>query len=172
MNDKQKESLFQKLFVDNRDRIYRLTLLYCREMQDRQDLLQDIFYQIWRSLDSFRNESQIDTWVYRIAINTGINSCRRHRTRNRWREKWREDVELAEPVSQPDPTDEEIQRLYSCIQQLSPVDQTLVHLYLERLSNEKIAEILAISEINVRVRVHRIKQRIKTIWENEYGPME
>ena len=172
MNDADKDTFFQRLFAENRDRVYRLTWLYCSTEPDRQDLFQDIFCQVWRALDSFRAEAKIETWVYRIAINTGINACRRQKSRRqRFDESKTTQLEqiAAEPSIDIEP---DLQKLYACIRQLSRVDQTLIHLYLERLSAAEIAQVLAITPVNVRVRVHRIKNQIKNIWEKAYGPME
>ena len=64
-------------------------------------------------------------------------------------------------------TDQAIERLYDCIDQLLPLEKTLVSLYLEDLSTEQMSEVVGISEGNVRVKLHRIKKKLKEMMEGE-----
>ena len=64
----------------------------------------------------------------------------------------------------------DVQRLYACVERLPYVDRTLVSLYLEDLSTKEMADILSISEVNVRVKLHRIKKTLREMWkEVEHG---
>jgi RNA polymerase sigma-70 factor (ECF subfamily) len=64
-------------------------------------------------------------------------------------------------------TEHAVSRLYDCINQLLPLEKTLVSLYLEDLSTEQMSEVVGISEGNVRVKLHRIKKRLKEIMEGD-----
>ena len=64
----------------------------------------------------------------------------------------------------------DLSHLYECIQQLPDLDKTLVSLFLEDASSKEIADVMGISEINVRVKLHRIKKSLKQLWEKtDYG---
>ena len=68
----EKEQIFTKLFVENRDKVYRLCNAYLNDKNVLDDLFQDIMINIWNNLHSFRQEAKISTWIYRIAVNTAL----------------------------------------------------------------------------------------------------
>lgn len=61
----------------------------------------------------------------------------------------------------------DVERLYKCIDRLSLADRTLVSLYLEELTTKEMADILGISEANVRVKLHRTKKTLREMWEEK-----
>ena len=70
---------FIKIIQENEGLIYKVTKVYSYGKEDGQDLYQEIVYQLWKSFSSFRNESKISTWMYRIALNTAISDLRRQK---------------------------------------------------------------------------------------------
>ncbi|MGO2358861.1 MAG: RNA polymerase sigma factor [Mesonia sp.] len=67
-----KEHYFTQVYEQNKDKIYRLCLGFTGNACDANDLRQEILIKIWNNLNSFKGESQISTWIYRIATNTAI----------------------------------------------------------------------------------------------------
>lgn len=165
-----RETHFQSVLVANQDRIYRICCCYIRDENERQDVFQDIWLQVWKNLDSFGNRSAISTWIYRIAVNVCLGHMRLAQRRDRL--FTRGDVNAADPASaglpaidHPREMASDLCRLYECIHRLPDLDKTLVSLFLEDANSKEIAEVLGISEANVRVKLHRIKKSLKQLWE-------
>ncbi len=165
-----RETHFQSVLVANQDRIYRICCCYIRDANERQDVFQDIWLQVWKNLDAFGNRSAISTWIYRIAVNVCLGHLRLAQRRGRL--FTHDDVDAASPVSTGLPAIDssremasDLRRLYACIHRLPDLDKTLISLFLEDASSKEIAEVLGISEANVRVKLHRIKKSLKQLWE-------
>ena len=162
-NDKQ---LFEKLFRANRDRVFRLCCLYTGDTDQRKDLMQDIFIRVWENLSSYRGEAAMSTWIYRIALNTcltHVRSLKRGLQTRLMPDGF--DVLETEPPAGTEPS---IEHLIRCINLLEPSERTIIGLYLEDLPQREIADILGISEANVRVKIHRIKQRLSDIAAEQF----
>jgi len=133
-----------------------------------------VLIHLWKSLDGFRGESNLGTWMYRVAVNTCLGWLRHEKRRSRLLERAREEQPAAVPVmgtgSETNP-DEAVRRLYACVARLAPVDRLLVSLYLEEMPSAEIGAVLGISEGNVRVKLHRIKNQLREMMEKEnYEP--
>lgn len=163
----EKEVQFTDIVKSHRDRIYRICCCYVGDGEARKDVFQQVLINIWGSLDSFEHRASIGTWIYRIAINTCLGYLRSEKRRKRVFE----DQAVIDPDTVGDPGDdeashrreEEVQRLYDCVMQLEPVNRALISLYLEDVSTQEMADILGISEGNVRVKLHRVKNHLKTL---------
>ena len=79
----QNTDAFVALIKENQGLIYKVTKLYTNSKEDAEDLYQDIVYQLWKSLGTFRNESKISTWIYRIALNASITHLRKEKIKGR-----------------------------------------------------------------------------------------
>lgn len=167
-----KEARFRAAIEENKDRIYRICCCYVSAEDERKDVYQNVLINIWRSLDRFEGKSGIGTWIYRITV----NSCLGHlRTEQRRRKMFENDpgidARIAPEADRPlegMETSSDVQRLYACIDKLRPVERALVSLYLEEIDAREMAQILGISETNVRVKLHRIKKALREMWEEEY----
>lgn len=156
---------FEELFRSNRDRVYRLCCLYTPDAEQRQDLIQEIFIRVWENMGTFRGESAISTWIYRIALNT----CLTHVASLKKEAKARKGFSEADFGDLECKMEQEAQlgQLIRCINKLEPADRTIIGLYLEDLSHREIGEIIGISEANARVKIHRIKQRLSEMVANK-----
>jgi RNA polymerase sigma-70 factor (ECF subfamily) len=162
---REKEKTFLDVYESNKDRIYRICHYYVSREDLVHDLFQEIFTNVWKNLDNFRGEASVNTWIYRIAINTSINFTRllKRESRNRL---FNEDSRHHNPVDQDDPGDEieaKIRLLHRSIEQLSVAERTIISLVIEDLSYREISEICSITEGALRVRIHRIKKKLKLI---------
>ena len=156
----EKEKLFEEVFEENRDRIYRLCYTSINNKSDVEDLFQEVMINVWRSLNDFRHESKISTWIYRIAVNTALLFNKRFKTRsNRFINFG--PAELDESHSSDEPLqigkDEDLKRLHEAISKLNKQDRIIIGLYLEDMSYGEIAEIVGISVNYVGVKISRIK---------------
>jgi len=150
--------LFEEIFRKNRDRVFRLCCMYSGDEDLRKDLMQDIFIRVWENMESFRGEAAMSTWIYRIALNTcltHVRTIKRSLKVNPLPDKF----DLADIETNRD-EEKSLDFFIHSVNQLPSFDRTLISLYLEDLSGKEIAEITGISEANVRVKIHRIKERL------------
>jgi RNA polymerase sigma-70 factor (ECF subfamily) len=135
--------------------------MYCDTADDRRDLFQEVVLQLWRGYPSFKEQSKITTWMYRVALNTAITGLRKRKRRPNHL-----DLETAEHVPMPQgnvDAPEEVQFLYKAITQLSEVERAITMLYLEEHSYDEIAEIIGITANNVGVKINRIKVKLRKL---------
>lgn len=151
------ETQFLSLISEHQGIIHKICRLYRDSREDREDLFQEITFQLWKSFPSFKWQAQVSTWIYRVALNTAIASFR----------KKRPDITFASEV--PDlaehlPNEELIirsERLFAAMKQLNDSEKAIIALYLEELSYQQIAEITGINENYVGVKLNRIKNKIQ-----------
>jgi len=160
----RKEEKFKQIVADNKARITRISRYYAPSAEDWQDIFREILINIWKSLESFRGESSVDTWVYRIAVNTSLSFAGQHYRRM----KLNVDINDPDIVSRlVDDSDEDISRekvsqdLQIQLNQLGVIDKAIMGLVLDDLSSREISEIIGITEPNVRVKIHRIKESLR-----------
>ncbi|VXB83917.1 RNA polymerase subunit sigma-24 [Flavobacterium sp. 9AF] len=153
-----KNKLFESLFSDYKEKIYRLCYSYSNDNDTAKDLLQESFSKVWTHLDTFQNKSEYSTWIYRIAVNTCLNYLRS--TKNK-RVEFRD--ALPEMREEEIDVETQINHLYIAIKELEEIDRLLISMVLDDISYKEIGTILGISENNVGVKVHRIKKQLKDI---------
>src|SRR6476620_9611200 len=163
MADKKLEAVFQDWLVQHVVTVLKVAREYARTAEDCQDLAQEILLQMWRSVQLFEGRASASTWVYRVALNTGL-SWRRKERRRQARQRPLLEVEDLSAASPDSPQRlsqrEEVERLYAAIRQLPEADVALVLLYLDDLSYRQMAEVLGISESNVGVKLNRAKHTL------------
>ncbi|MBN8650769.1 MAG: RNA polymerase sigma factor [Cytophagales bacterium] len=153
---------FESIYKEYWSKIYRLCMAYVNDAGWAQDLAQDTFVIVWQQLASFRNESSIGTWIFRIAT----NNCLRQLERQKRNVKQELPLNLAE--EKPVDIEPQIQLLYRFIGELPELDRIIISLELEEVKQAEIAQIVGVSESNVRVKIHRIKERLTKRF-NEHG---
>jgi RNA polymerase sigma-70 factor (ECF subfamily) len=167
----QKEELFRKALGENEGRIFRICRYYFSDADERNDAFQESLIRIWEKLGSFRNESRLNTWIYRVVVNTCLTSIRKEKRRRGLFENSSRMDSLQ--LSDPHPSDlertgeQKIQFFNSFMEQLGTLDRMLVSLYLEEFDTREMAEVTGLSESNVRVKIHRIKEQIIKEWEEK-----
>jgi RNA polymerase sigma-70 factor, ECF subfamily len=139
--------------------LHKVSLVYFKNKSDREDNLQEIIYQLWKSYPSIRKHKSIGSWIYAVSINTSIS-----RVKNVARIEFRETVpeildrsDLIDNISKKD----SLQLLLNAIYNLDEVDKSIMLLYLEEKSYDEIADIIGISKSNVGVRINRAKETLK-----------
>ena len=147
---------FRRLIEKNRHKIQRIARNYTFNGQ-YDDLAQEIHLQIWRSMASFNGQSSIDTWLYRIAINTAI-TFQRSEIRERKGKALTEQVKSQAKASDGQSADEILSLFAS---QLNSVEIAILSMYIEGLSSSQMAEVLGVKANAVKVRVSRIKQKFE-----------
>jgi len=161
---KNKEEKFRKIVEENEHKIAGICRYYSVNAEDMKDVYQEVLINIWKSLDTFRGEAKLSTWIYRIAVNTSIGFARKEIRRQKiFLDQKDVNLQKSLDVEQNNEKDKEIlfQTLENQINQLSILDKIIVTLMLESVSYKEIASIVGLSEPNVRVKIHRIKNELK-----------
>ncbi len=143
--------------------IHKIAFAYCRDATDREDVVQEIAVQLWRSRERYDPRFKETTWIYRIALNVAISFHRRER---RHRER-RVPLEAHPITIAPSAPPEELQRLLRRLDDLPPLDRALVLLWLDGNDHASIAEVLGLSVSNVGTKLHRIKERLRAALARE-----
>jgi len=139
--------------------IHKLCRLYRDSLEDREDLFQEIVFQLWKSYPNYKGEAKISTWIYRIALNTAIASFRKKSTTINYSPELPDFAE----EQQGDEVELRQERLFAVLKLLDDSEKALIALYFEELSYSEIAEITGINENYVGVKLNRIKAKIKTL---------
>ena len=151
-----KEKQFEELVKQYKRTIYSVCYMFSRDNEEINDLFQEILVRLWLGFDQFEQRSSLSTWVYRIALNTAINSDKRAKRRP-------QTVPLSTDIDPYDPQDssfEQVRQLYALINQLDVMDRGLVLLWLEGIGYDEIAAIMGITVANVGIKLHRIKEKL------------
>ena len=163
MKEKTKQD-FVELVQKHLNIIYKICHVY-GSSNGTEDLKQEIIYQLWKSFPSFRGESKFTTWMYRVALNTALFELRKHQNTFTRIEKVEhlltdDSEETVEKVTQ-------IEQLYAHIASLNEIDRGITLLYLEKFSYREIADITGMTEKNVGIRLFRIKNKLKAMFNNQ-----
>lgn len=145
---------FEDIYKTYWDRIFRLCMGFVNDYDIAQDLAQETFIIVWQKLETFRNESGIGTWIFRIAS----NNCLRQMERQKRFPKSPLPLHLTEEKQYS--LEPQIQFLYKCIAELPETDRIIISLELEDVKQSEIAKIVGLSETNTRVKIHRIKEKL------------
>lgn len=138
--------------------LYKVAFVYCAHPDDRQDLVQEMIIQLWRSFPRYDAHYRFSTWMYRIAVNTAISFARSERRRSRPLLPLDEELTAGLLTA---PESEQLWELRQAIDGLDSFDKALVLLALEGHPHEEIGDILGISTSNVGTRLSRIRQRLR-----------
>lgn len=152
------EQEFSKMVKTHKSTIYTVCYMFSNDEDEVADLFQETLIRIWRGLPSFNGESDIKTWIYRIALNTCISIDKK--------KKRRTETELSMDINlftDNDRETEQINILHKRISRLLPLDRAIVLLWLEDISYEEIGAIVGISSKNVSVRLVRIREQLKAM---------
>lgn len=165
---REKEQEFLNRIETHKGILYKVSKMYMDNSDDQQDLFQEIVCQLWKSYESFRNESQFSTWMYRVAVNTAIVFLKKEKRK----------VDKYEIVSENVKDDEgdshikesQLDHFYKAVQKLEKIDKAIIFYQLEGFSHKEIGENLGISEGNARVKLNRAKEKLKEIIKKQgYG---
>lgn len=154
MEDKEKE--FARIVKEHKRRIYTVCYMFSKDADQVADLFQEILINMWKGFSSFRGESSISTWIWRVSLNTCINTSKKGRRL--------ETIPLNVNINPYEDVDEEamqVRQLYDRINRLGLVDRSIILLWLENLSYEEIGAIMGISVKNVSVKLVRIREKLK-----------
>ena len=160
--NKDLEHKFVTELEGNQNIVHKVCSLYTNDRDSHNDLFQEITIQLWKAYPKFRGEAKFSTWMYRVALNTAITLYRKSKKRVNTQDY--ESVIFKIKAEEYDESEEQqLMLMYKAIKQLGDIDKALVFLYLEDKDYSEISETLGISEVNARVKMNRIKNKLRNI---------
>jgi RNA polymerase sigma-70 factor (ECF subfamily) len=128
---------------------------------DRADLLQEVLLAVWKAAPAYRGEAKVTTFLYRVSHNAALLWARGERNHRRRIVSAAENAQRAQRAqAAPEPR---LAAVYEAIRQLSPVDRSLVLLWLDELAYREIAAVLGLSESNIGVKLNGIKNHLAAL---------
>lgn len=161
MKKERDQEIFLQRIKENKGIILKISNVYCSNSSCREDLNQEIIYQLWRSFQHFEETYRFSTWMYRVALNVAITFYRKEKKEKEIIRITDHQFEHSDLLEENTETDENINLLLQFIHELKELDRALMILYLETKTYQEIAEILGLSETNVASKISRIKEKIK-----------
>ncbi|OQD42636.1 RNA polymerase sigma factor [Croceivirga radicis] len=159
---KNLEHQFVTELENNQNIVHKVCTLYTHDRESHNDLFQEITIQLWKAYPKFRGEAKFSTWMYRVALNTAITLYRKSKKKVKTQDF--DSVLFKIKAQEYDDTEEQqLKLMYNAIKELGDIEKALVFLYLEDKNYAEIAETLGISEVNARVKMNRVKNKLRTI---------
>jgi RNA polymerase sigma-70 factor (ECF subfamily) len=162
MTDFRQKDRFLNILEKNIGIIIKIARAYANTIHDKEDLINDITLELWKSFGQFKGGSKISTWIYRVALNTSMNYKRKkEKDKLFFLDDLKQFDSLSWLIEQQDSSHSDT--LYQCIDELNELNKAIILLYLDGNSHEEISDITGISKTNVGTRIGRIKEQIKNL---------
>ena len=156
---------FLEKIESHKGMIFKVSKMYVDHQEDREDLYQEIVFQLWKSYQKFEGKSQFSTWLYRVSLNTALTFLKSEK-RKPDNAFLHENLDVAEESQ--DDKEVQLQLFYKAVHELNPIEKALIFLFLEGQSHKEIATNLGITEVNARVKLNRTKEKLQQIIK-KYG---
>ena len=156
---------FLEKIESHKGMIFKVSKMYVDHQEDREDLFQEIIYQLWKSYQKFEGKSQFSTWLYRVSLNTALTFLKSEK-RKPDNAFLHENLDVAEELQ--DDKEVQLQLFYKAVHELNPIEKALIFLFLEGQNHKEISENLGITEVNARVKLNRTKEKLQQIIK-KYG---
>ena len=163
MDTKELEKEFLDMIEAQKRTIYKVCYMYANDQDDLNDLFQETVLNLWKSFPSYRGDSKLTTWVYRIAMNTCITFLRHENHRPQTVPMT---ANVASQMAADEDTAARLQELYRLINRLGKLERALILLWLEERSYQEMADILGLSKTNVAVKLNRIREKLRNMSNN------
>jgi RNA polymerase sigma-70 factor (ECF subfamily) len=158
---KTNEKEFLALIEKHKGLLHKVSRMYMDEPEDREDLFQEIVLQLWKSYGTFRGESQISTWMYRVAVNSALTFFKKEKKKPD-NARMHPEMDVKDDIDEPH-RETQLDYFYKAVQLLNPVEKALIFLFLEGQSHKEIGQNLGITEVNARVKLNRTKDKLQEI---------
>ena len=164
MDQSEQSRIFDNWISDHQGLLFKIVRAYAFNVHDREDLLQEISFQVWNSIPSFKGDSSVTTWLYRVGLYSAIA----------WSKRERKHRNSAGPFDQAEPmirardeaSDPRLDWLYDQIAKLDEVDRSLALMWLDGTSYQEMAEAIGMTPSNVGVRINRMKKHFASLQPN------
>jgi RNA polymerase sigma-70 factor (ECF subfamily) len=163
---KEQKEVYESLYLHYYPMVLQLCLGYTKgDRELAEDLTQEVFINVWNALSSFKGEALHKTWIYRITVNTCLLYLRDNKKRQT---TTLNEVPNGVEHEISDNEQNKYESLYRVIGELPQVERLIMMLLLEELDYSEIAQITGLSSINLRVKMHRIKKKMRVLLTKEH----
>ena len=158
---KEQETIFLNALEQNQEKLFRICSIYSKDDEDSKDLFQEVLVNIWWSMSTFKANSTIGTWMFRVALNVCLRFKSKH-TKNQNRFIKLDSITIANfgTEENSEVENEKLDSLRKCVKELNEGDKAIVALYLEGIAYKEISSILGLSENHIAVKIKRIKLKL------------
>jgi RNA polymerase sigma-70 factor (ECF subfamily) len=150
---------FLDLIKENQNIIFKLVNVYASNGEDKKDIYQEILLQAWKAYPTFQGRSKFSTWLYRLSLNTIFTLKRKEEIID-----FEEDLNSYEIKLSGLSTNENYEHLLQVIRRLNEIDRAIITMHLDGYENGEISDVLGITTNNVTVKLHRIKQKLSSLF--------
>ena len=168
MTQEERKKRFNDFLKEHYGIIRKLCRGYTDSVEDFEDNVQEVCYQLWKSIDRFENKSKSGTWVYRLTLNVCLYNLNKRKKRVDHPVEDAHISRMIEGSGQHSEADSPTDILYKSIALLKPIDRAIIMLYLEKKEHADIAEVVGLSVSNVGVKINRIKKQLKKIVDERF----
>ena len=151
---------FLRLLEEHKGIIIKICNAYCQARNDKEDLSQEIVYNLWKAFDNYTPDYKFSTWLYRVALNVAISYYRKEK-RSLQYTPYDENLIIFNEDGYNKELEGNLLLLQQFIFELKEIDKSIMLLYLDDKSYHEIAEITGISATNVATKINRIKTNLK-----------
>ena len=158
---KEQETIFLSALESNQEKLFRICSIYAKDDEDAKDLFQEVLVHVWRSMSTFKGNSSIGTWMFRIALNVCLRFKSKH-SKNQNRFIRLDSITVANfgTIENSEEENEKLNSLRKCVKELKKADKAIVALYLEGIAYKEISSIVGLSENHIAVKIKRIKSKL------------
>jgi RNA polymerase sigma-70 factor (ECF subfamily) len=158
---KEQETIFLSALEQNQEKLFRICSIYSEDNEDAKDLFQEVLVHVWRSMGTFKGNSSIGTWMFRVALNVCLRFKSTHtKNKNRFIRLDSMTISNLRTEESSEEENEKLKDLRRCVKKLNEGDKAIVALYLEGVIYKEISSILGLSENHIAVKVKRIKAKL------------
>lgn len=158
---KDKETFLQ-LMQGNKGIIIKICNSYCSNKDDRDDLAQEIVFNLWKAFADYTADHKFSTWMYRIGLNVAISFYRKELRSVQFSVLSEDLIVFDDEVEDKSATSTSLVLLQNFIHELKEIDKSIMLLYLEQKNYKEIAEIVGVTESNVATKINRIKINLRS----------
>jgi RNA polymerase sigma factor (sigma-70 family) len=158
------EKDFIRVIQENSGIINSICKTYFGKADDYKDARQDVILQLWRSFPTFRGESKVSTWIYKVALNTIL--AKRKKAQIHQSNEPISQAHMDEISSYDDLKEDDRQEFSWLVSKLDDCDKAIVMLLVEGYANKEIAVMLNLTATNISTRLNRLKSKLKQLCLN------
>ena len=168
------KNAFAALVDRYKDMVFTLSLKMLKDRQEAEEVSQDSFLKVYKSLDRYKGESKFSTWIYKVAFNTCLDRIKKNKRLQALANIGEIDEQETTPLINGLDLIEEKERkqlIQDCMQELEGEDGFLLTLYyFEEQSLEEIAKIIGITSNNVKIRLYRSRKKLASLLKVHLEP--
>ena len=157
-----REARFRQVLNLHGDLVSAICFSFATRRNEFEDLRQDALVNIWKGIADFHGDADIKTWLYRVTLNTCVSTYRKSSSQPTDFDS----LENVAGISIEGVARDEVDYLHTLISMLNPEDKGIILMWLDSHSYDEIAEVMGLKRNTVATRIHRIREKLKSLADN------